>query len=81
MRRAKLIDGTNNKIFEFAFAANQQQNETYTFKDAIKKDDSDDFIKAMVKEIKDHEENNHWTMIPCSNMQAPNRHNKPFLPE
>ena len=65
-----LFDGTINKVFEFAFAANQQQNETYTFKDAMLQDDIGDFIKAMVKEISDHEENNHWTMIPRSDMPA-----------
>jgi len=64
----RLFDGTINKVFEFVFAANQQQNETYTFKDAMLQDDSDAFIKAMVKEISDHEENNHWTMIPRSDM-------------
>ena len=64
-----LFDGTINKVFEFAFAANEQQNETYTFKDAMLQDDSSDFIKAsMIKEISDHEDNRHWTMIPRSDM-------------
>ncbi len=65
-----LFDDTINKISEFAFAANQQQNETYTFKDAMLQDDHVDFIKAMLKEIDDHESNNHWTMIERSSMPA-----------
>ena len=42
-----LFDGTINKVFEFALAlaADQQQNETYTFKDALLQVDSGDFIK------------------------------------
>ena len=65
-----LMDGTINKVHEFIFAANQQQNETYTFKDALLQDDAADFIKAMVKEIDDHEKNNHWTMVPRSSMPS-----------
>ncbi len=65
-----LFDGTLNKVYEFAFAANQQQNETYTFKDAMLQDDASDFIKAMIKEINDHESNNHWTMMSRSSMPA-----------
>ena len=65
-----LFDGTLNKVHEFAFAANQQQNETYTFKDAMLQDDASDFIKAMIKEISDHESNNHWTMMSRSSMPS-----------
>ena len=65
-----LFDGTLNKVYEFVFAANQQQNETYTFKDAMLQDDASDFIKAMIKEIGDHESNNHWTMMSRSSMPS-----------
>ena len=63
-----LFDGTLNKVHEFVFAANQQQNETYTFKDAMLQDDASDFIKAMLKEISDHESNSHWTMMRRSSL-------------
>ena len=52
-----LLDGTVNQLYGFLFAANQQQNETYTFKDTMLQDDASDFIKAMLKEIKDHDDN------------------------
>ena len=65
-----LLDNTINNNQEFAFAANQQQNETYTFKDAMQQEDSSDFVKAMTKEIEAHENNNHWTMIERSSMPA-----------
>ena len=63
-----LMDGTINKVHEFIFAANQQQNETYTFKDAMLEDDAADFIKSMLIEIAAHETNNHWSMIPRSSL-------------
>ena len=62
------MDGSINKVHEFIFAANQQQNEAYTFKDALLQDDTADFIKALVKEIDDHKKKNHWTMVPRSSI-------------
>ena len=41
------------------FAANQEQNETYTFKDMMKQDDRGAFVEAMMKEVQDHERRNH----------------------
>mmetsp|Transcript_14797 Transcript_14797/g.21891 ORF Transcript_14797/g.21891 Transcript_14797/m.21891 type:complete len:426 (-) Transcript_14797:484-1761(-) len=46
-----------------AFAANQQQNETYIFNDMMKQDDRKDFILAMLDEIKVHEDRDHWTLM------------------
>eukprot|EP00957_Ditylum_brightwellii_P193397 14725772-Ditylum_brightwellii.AAC.1 len=45
-----LYDETLYDIYPMAFAANQQQNETYTF-------------KAMLKEVKVHKNRNHWTYM------------------
>ena len=33
-----------NKVHEFVFAANQQQNETYRFKDAMMQNNASDFV-------------------------------------
>ena len=60
----RLADGTINNKYEFVFAANQTQNETFMFKDAMQELDSLDFIRAMLHEIAAHEKNNHWNMIP-----------------
>eukprot|EP00957_Ditylum_brightwellii_P015195 1144649-Ditylum_brightwellii.AAC.1 len=46
-----------------AFAANQQQNETYTFSDMLKQDHKKEFIMAMLDKVNVHEEKNHRTLI------------------
>ena len=61
-----LYDNSTNWIHPMAFAANQQQNETYTFRDMMKQPDQKDFIAAMMKEIEVHEGRNHWTCIKKS---------------
>ena len=38
-------------------------NKVFIFKQAMNKDDGMEFVKAMVKEIKPHEDAEHWTMI------------------
>ena len=38
-------------------------NEVYTYSKAMKEPDSEAFITAMLKEIHDHEENNHWEIV------------------
>eukprot|EP00957_Ditylum_brightwellii_P202521 15330529-Ditylum_brightwellii.AAC.2 len=58
-----LYDSTLNGMHPMAFVANQQQNETYTFKDMMKQDDAKAFIAAMLKEVEVHENRNHWTYM------------------
>jgi hypothetical protein len=65
---SRLMDNTFNHFPLFAFAAQAEQNEVYTFKEAMKQDDAKDFIQAMTKEIDDHESRNHWTMMLRSDM-------------
>ena len=48
------------------FAANQEQNETYTFKDVFLQPDKSDFILAMIKEVEAHEARSHWTLMKNS---------------
>ena len=48
-----------------ALATEKEDNECYTFK-MLKQPDAADFIKAMMKEIADHESRDHWTTIPRS---------------
>ncbi len=38
-------------------------NETYTYKQAMHKKDYQEFVKAMVKEVDDHKNRNHWTIL------------------
>jgi len=58
-----LFDETINVLHPMVFAANQEQNEVFTFRDMMKQDDNESFIMAMVKEINDHEERGHWTLM------------------
>ena len=45
------------------FAANQEQNETYTFKDMLRQDYCRQFIDAMIVEVNAHEDREHWTLM------------------
>ena len=65
-----LVDKTINLLPTFAFAAQMEQNEVYTYKEAMKQEDSADFVKAMLKEIDDHERRGHWHLITRSSMPA-----------
>ncbi len=38
-------------------------NETFTYKQAMKEKDFNDFVLAMVHEVDDHEKPGHWTII------------------
>eukprot|EP00957_Ditylum_brightwellii_P200312 15271358-Ditylum_brightwellii.AAC.1 len=58
-----LYDETINEFNPMAFAANQQQNKTYTFKDMLKQDGVKNFVMAMLHEIQVHEDQGHWTLM------------------
>ena len=55
-----------------AFAANQQQNENYTYKDMLQLPDRKEFVTAMLEEIAVHEGRNHWSLIKRS--EVPESH-------
>ena len=58
------FDDTLNSLHPMAFVVGKENNETYTFKEMLKQPDSADFIQAMVDEVEQHEQRNHWTVIP-----------------
>eukprot|EP00957_Ditylum_brightwellii_P077963 5926307-Ditylum_brightwellii.AAC.1 len=58
-----LYDETLIGMHPMAFAANQQQNEIYTFKDMMKQVDAKEFIAAMLKEMEVHKNRKHWTCM------------------
>ncbi len=43
-------------------------NKTFTYKQAIGEKDHHKFVKAMIKEVDDHKNRNHWTIIRHSDM-------------
>ena len=56
----QLFDGTWNNLNPFAYASEMSDNDCYTFKEMLKQDDKNQFIKAMMVEIEDHETREHW---------------------
>ena len=45
------------------FSENQEQNESYTFKDMLLQLKKTDFILAMIKEVAAHESRSHLTLM------------------
>eukprot|EP00984_Skeletonema_dohrnii_P025786 scaffold14972_cov139-Skeletonema_dohrnii-CCMP3373.AAC.1 len=43
-------------------------NEVFTYHQAMKQHDREDFLDAMEKEIDDHTERGHWIIVPRSSM-------------
>jgi hypothetical protein len=56
-------DATFNYLHPLSFAMKTGMNETYTFHQAMKEDDSRDFVEAMIKELDDHHTRGHWKLI------------------
>ena len=38
-------------------------NDTYTYKRMLQQEDRNEFVKAMMKEIVDHEQRKHWSIM------------------
>ena len=43
-------------------------NGTYTFKQMLQQEDRYEFITAMINEIKDHDDKNHWNVMLRSDL-------------
>ena len=54
------------------FVANQEQNESYAFKEMLLQPENSDFILAMTKEVEAHEDIIHWEII--NNSEVNNEH-------
>jgi hypothetical protein len=57
-----LYDGTIN-CFSTVAQSSIASNKTFTYKEAMLETDYHEFVKAMVKEVDDHESRNHWTVM------------------
>ena len=60
------FDGTFNIFSTFAYAALNDSNDVYTYREMLKQPDVSKFVEAMVKEVIDHEERRHWICVPRS---------------
>ena len=69
------FDQTLNSIHHMVLAAGQTHNEVYTFKDMLKEDDRADFVRAMAKEIEDHEKRGHCVAVPRLSMPSGTKNN------
>ena len=58
-----LFENSINVFHTMVFAANQEQNETYNFKDTLCQDDCRQLIDAMMVEFNAHEDREHWTLM------------------
>jgi hypothetical protein len=43
-------------------------NDMFTYKQAMCEKNYHKFVKAVIKEVDDHENRNHWTIMRCSDM-------------
>ena len=59
----ELFDGTINHIHNYALATDLSNNEVFTYSQAMRQPDRQEFIKAMAKEVGDHEERGHWELV------------------
>jgi hypothetical protein len=62
-----LYNGTIN-CFSTMAQTSAASNEAFTYKQAMHEKDYREFVKAMVKEVDDHENRNHWTIMNCRDM-------------
>eukprot|EP00956_Cyclotella_meneghiniana_P022895 scaffold43790_cov38-Cyclotella_meneghiniana.AAC.11 len=59
----ELFDGTINHLHNYALATDLSNNEVFTLTQAMRQDDREQFLEAMMKEFKDHEERDHWDLF------------------
>ena len=57
------VDGSINSMHPLCMVNSSGKNDAYHFHDAMRQPDREEFIKAMVKELKDHHENKHWKLV------------------
>ena len=59
-------NGTFNVLSNFAYAAINDSNNTYSLKEMLKQDDVAHFVEAMIKVLNNHETRRHWICVPRS---------------
>jgi hypothetical protein len=64
-----LYDGMIN-CFSTVAQSSIASNKTFTYKEAMRESDYHEFVKAMVKEVDDHESRNHWTVMHYCDMPS-----------
>ena len=60
------MDGSLNHVHPLSLTIVSGKNNTFYVHDVMKQPDREQFIQAMIKELNDHHENNHWTLVKRS---------------
>jgi hypothetical protein len=66
-------DGTLNDIHFVSLLTNTGSNKVFTYHQAQKKEDWNDFIIAIEKGFLDHESHGHWDFVPCLTIPPGNK--------
>jgi hypothetical protein len=66
-------DGTLNYFHVVSLLTDTGSNEAFTYHQAQKQEDWNDFIIGMEKEILDHKSHGHWDLVPCSTIPPGNK--------
>ena len=64
----ELYDETLNDVHHLFYTTDISLNESFRFRNEIKQDDKLAFIDAMDKEITDHENGGHWSIVHRDNL-------------
>ena len=73
---AKLLSEVHDSVALPATAANL---DTMTLHQASNKPDAEEFLKAMEKEVKDHEDRKHWKLVTREQMTRSGHKGKPIM--
>ena len=62
------FDNTVNQMHIFSLLTDVSTNEVFTFREAMKQEDRLDFVAPMEKEIEDHKNKKHWSIVKQSSL-------------
>jgi hypothetical protein len=66
-------DGTLNDFHFVSLLSDTGSNKVFTYHQAQKQEDWNDFLIAMEKKILDHKSRGHWDLVPCSSIPLGNK--------
>ena len=59
----ELYDGTLNEVHHLVYSADITTNKCFTFRNAMKQEDKMSFVDSIEKDILDHENGKHWSIV------------------
>ena len=67
------------EVVDYAFPATEADPDTMTLKQALQEPDSNEFLKAMEKEVEDHVSRNHWKLVTNQQMRDSGYKGRPIM--